>query len=171
MKQEVTFGHCFWFPAVPGAVPLESFQGSAYEEKIILKWREPAQTYGIITQYEVQPTLPALYIQNQLVNFECPLPVWHLNCLWNKPWAYITTRRWVNVDIWLQLAWSRSIMESWIIETVRTHIIYTCRRLARAASGGSNPPAFPTDWFSSHSSLLARAWYFDYVSNYSQACF
>lgn len=43
-------------PTVPGAVPLESFQGSAYEEKIILKWREPAQTYGIITQYEVQQT-------------------------------------------------------------------------------------------------------------------
>uniref|UniRef100_A0A669CJG5 protein-tyrosine-phosphatase n=1 Tax=Oreochromis niloticus TaxID=8128 RepID=A0A669CJG5_ORENI len=39
--------------AVPGAVPLESIQGSAYEEKIILKWREPAQTYGIITQYEI----------------------------------------------------------------------------------------------------------------------
>ncbi|XP_026006220.1 receptor-type tyrosine-protein phosphatase mu isoform X8 [Astatotilapia calliptera] len=38
---------------VPGAVPLESIQGSAYEEKIILKWREPAQTYGIITQYEI----------------------------------------------------------------------------------------------------------------------
>lgn len=48
---------CLWrFPAVPGAVPLESIQGSAYEEKIILKWREPAQTYGIITQYEVQQT-------------------------------------------------------------------------------------------------------------------
>lgn len=44
------------FPTVPGAVPLESFQGSAYEEKIILKWREPAQTYGIITQYEVKQT-------------------------------------------------------------------------------------------------------------------
>ncbi|XP_062337329.1 receptor-type tyrosine-protein phosphatase mu-like isoform X2 [Osmerus eperlanus] len=38
---------------VPGAVPLESIQGSAYEEKIILKWREPAQTYGVITQYEI----------------------------------------------------------------------------------------------------------------------
>uniref|UniRef100_A0A8C4IU06 protein-tyrosine-phosphatase n=1 Tax=Dicentrarchus labrax TaxID=13489 RepID=A0A8C4IU06_DICLA len=38
---------------VPGAVPLESIQGSAYEEKIILKWREPAQTFGIITQYEI----------------------------------------------------------------------------------------------------------------------
>ncbi|XP_038573453.1 receptor-type tyrosine-protein phosphatase mu-like isoform X9 [Micropterus salmoides] len=38
---------------VPGAIPLESIQGSAYEEKIILKWREPAQTYGIITQYEI----------------------------------------------------------------------------------------------------------------------
>uniref|UniRef100_A0AAQ4Q4W1 protein-tyrosine-phosphatase n=1 Tax=Gasterosteus aculeatus aculeatus TaxID=481459 RepID=A0AAQ4Q4W1_GASAC len=38
---------------VPGSVPLESVQGSAYEEKIILKWREPAQTYGIITQFEI----------------------------------------------------------------------------------------------------------------------
>ncbi|XP_030219946.1 receptor-type tyrosine-protein phosphatase mu isoform X6 [Gadus morhua] len=38
---------------VPGAVPLESIQGSAYEEKIVLKWREPAHTYGIITQYEI----------------------------------------------------------------------------------------------------------------------
>uniref|UniRef100_A0A3Q3KC41 protein-tyrosine-phosphatase n=1 Tax=Monopterus albus TaxID=43700 RepID=A0A3Q3KC41_MONAL len=38
---------------VPGAVPLESVQGSAYEEKIILKWGEPEQTYGIITQYEI----------------------------------------------------------------------------------------------------------------------
>ncbi|KAM7400249.1 hypothetical protein PAMA_004786 [Pampus argenteus] len=39
--------------SVPGAIPLESIQGSAYEEKIILKWREPAQTYGIIIQYEI----------------------------------------------------------------------------------------------------------------------
>uniref|UniRef100_A0A8C9TS02 Receptor-type tyrosine-protein phosphatase kappa n=1 Tax=Scleropages formosus TaxID=113540 RepID=A0A8C9TS02_SCLFO len=38
---------------VPGAVPLESIQGSTYEEKIGLRWREPAQTYGIITQYEI----------------------------------------------------------------------------------------------------------------------
>uniref|UniRef100_A0A8C7XRZ7 Protein tyrosine phosphatase receptor type M n=1 Tax=Oryzias sinensis TaxID=183150 RepID=A0A8C7XRZ7_9TELE len=38
---------------VPGVIPLESIQGSAYEEKIILKWREPEQTYGIITQYEI----------------------------------------------------------------------------------------------------------------------
>ncbi|XP_051538509.1 receptor-type tyrosine-protein phosphatase mu-like isoform X7 [Myxocyprinus asiaticus] len=38
---------------VPGAVPLESIQGSTYEEKISLKWREPIQTYGIIKQYEV----------------------------------------------------------------------------------------------------------------------
>uniref|UniRef100_M3ZEX6 Receptor-type tyrosine-protein phosphatase kappa n=1 Tax=Xiphophorus maculatus TaxID=8083 RepID=M3ZEX6_XIPMA len=38
---------------VPGAVPLDSIQGSPYEEKIILKWREPAQTYGIITQFEI----------------------------------------------------------------------------------------------------------------------
>uniref|UniRef100_A0A8C9RD60 protein-tyrosine-phosphatase n=1 Tax=Scleropages formosus TaxID=113540 RepID=A0A8C9RD60_SCLFO len=38
---------------VPGAVPLESIQGSTYEEKIALRWREPAQTYGIITLYEI----------------------------------------------------------------------------------------------------------------------
>ncbi|XP_028817943.1 receptor-type tyrosine-protein phosphatase mu-like isoform X8 [Denticeps clupeoides] len=38
---------------VPGAVPLESIQGSTYEEKIALKWREPVQTYGIIKQYEI----------------------------------------------------------------------------------------------------------------------
>ncbi|MFT7816073.1 receptor-type tyrosine-protein phosphatase mu-like isoform X10, partial [Arapaima gigas] len=38
---------------VPGAVPLESVQGSTYEEKIALRWREPAQTYGIITLYEI----------------------------------------------------------------------------------------------------------------------
>ncbi|XP_031415704.2 receptor-type tyrosine-protein phosphatase mu-like isoform X5 [Clupea harengus] len=38
---------------VPGAVPLDSIQASAYEEKIILKWREPTQTYGVITQYEM----------------------------------------------------------------------------------------------------------------------
>ncbi|XP_067290842.1 protein tyrosine phosphatase receptor type Ma isoform X4 [Pseudorasbora parva] len=38
---------------VPGAVPIESIQGSTYEEKIALKWREPLQTYGRIKQYEV----------------------------------------------------------------------------------------------------------------------
>ncbi|XP_048106258.1 LOW QUALITY PROTEIN: receptor-type tyrosine-protein phosphatase mu-like [Alosa alosa] len=38
---------------VPGAVPLDSIQASAYEEKIVLKWREPAQTYGVIIQYEI----------------------------------------------------------------------------------------------------------------------
>uniref|UniRef100_A0A9J7YQV5 protein-tyrosine-phosphatase n=1 Tax=Cyprinus carpio carpio TaxID=630221 RepID=A0A9J7YQV5_CYPCA len=40
---------------VPGAVPQESIQGSTYEEKIALRWREPLQTYGIIKQYEVSP--------------------------------------------------------------------------------------------------------------------
>lgn len=76
----------------------------------------------------------------------------------------------VNVDIRLQLAWSRSSMEPWIIETVLTHIIYTCTHWARAASGGSNPPALPTDWFSSRSvPPRSGAWYFDYASNYSQA--
>uniref|UniRef100_A0A6I8SRJ4 protein-tyrosine-phosphatase n=1 Tax=Xenopus tropicalis TaxID=8364 RepID=A0A6I8SRJ4_XENTR len=38
---------------VPGAVPLESLQSSTFEEKIFLQWREPAQTYGIITLYEI----------------------------------------------------------------------------------------------------------------------
>ncbi|XP_030630529.1 receptor-type tyrosine-protein phosphatase mu [Chanos chanos] len=38
---------------VPGEVPLESIQTIAYEDKIILKWREPVQTYGVITQYEI----------------------------------------------------------------------------------------------------------------------
>ncbi|XP_056100518.1 receptor-type tyrosine-protein phosphatase mu-like isoform X6 [Rhinichthys klamathensis goyatoka] len=38
---------------VPGAVPLESVQGSTFEEKIGLRWREPLQTYGVIKQYEI----------------------------------------------------------------------------------------------------------------------
>ncbi|TSP09129.1 Receptor-type tyrosine-protein phosphatase mu [Bagarius yarrelli] len=38
---------------VPGEVPLDSIQAIVYEEKIILKWREPAHTYGIIIQYEI----------------------------------------------------------------------------------------------------------------------
>uniref|UniRef100_A0A663M7G4 protein-tyrosine-phosphatase n=1 Tax=Athene cunicularia TaxID=194338 RepID=A0A663M7G4_ATHCN len=40
------------------AVPLESIQGSTFEEKIFLQWREPAQTYGVITLYEVPSILP-----------------------------------------------------------------------------------------------------------------
>ncbi|MFT7813884.1 receptor-type tyrosine-protein phosphatase mu-like isoform X1 [Arapaima gigas] len=55
---------------VPGAVPLESIQGSTYEEKIGLQWREPAQTYGIITQYEISYKAvssfdPELILSNQ----------------------------------------------------------------------------------------------------------
>ncbi|XP_063064627.1 receptor-type tyrosine-protein phosphatase mu-like [Engraulis encrasicolus] len=38
---------------VPGAVPLDSIQATVHEEKIHLKWKEPLQTYGVITQYEV----------------------------------------------------------------------------------------------------------------------
>nr|XP_023418473.1 receptor-type tyrosine-protein phosphatase mu isoform X1 [Cavia porcellus] len=38
---------------VPGAVPTESIQGSTFEEKIFLQWREPTQTYGVITLYEI----------------------------------------------------------------------------------------------------------------------
>lgn len=54
--------HMCSLPTVPGAVPLESIQGSAYEEKIILKWREPAQTYGIITQYEVSARFIRIFV-------------------------------------------------------------------------------------------------------------
>ncbi|KAI4810012.1 hypothetical protein KUCAC02_018862, partial [Chaenocephalus aceratus] len=51
---------------VPGAIPLESIQGSAYEEKIILKWREPAHTYGIIVQFEAVSSFdPELDLSNQ----------------------------------------------------------------------------------------------------------
>ncbi|CAI5779725.1 receptor-type tyrosine-protein phosphatase mu isoform X13 [Podarcis lilfordi] len=38
---------------VPSPVPLESIQGSMFEEKIFLQWREPVQTYGVITLYEI----------------------------------------------------------------------------------------------------------------------
>uniref|UniRef100_A0A2K6F3Y8 protein-tyrosine-phosphatase n=1 Tax=Propithecus coquereli TaxID=379532 RepID=A0A2K6F3Y8_PROCO len=38
---------------LPGAVPTESIQGSTFEEKIFLQWREPTQTYGVITLYEI----------------------------------------------------------------------------------------------------------------------
>ncbi|XP_063779571.1 receptor-type tyrosine-protein phosphatase mu isoform X9 [Pseudophryne corroboree] len=38
---------------LPSAVPLESIQSSTFEEKIFLQWREPAQTYGIITLYDI----------------------------------------------------------------------------------------------------------------------
>uniref|UniRef100_G3QMB7 protein-tyrosine-phosphatase n=1 Tax=Gorilla gorilla gorilla TaxID=9595 RepID=G3QMB7_GORGO len=38
---------------LPGAVPAESIQGSTFEEKIFLQWREPTQTYGVITLYEI----------------------------------------------------------------------------------------------------------------------
>lgn len=48
--------------SVPGAVPTESIQGSTFEEKIFLQWREPTQTYGVITLYEV----PYLFVGNLL---------------------------------------------------------------------------------------------------------
>ncbi|XP_043922454.1 receptor-type tyrosine-protein phosphatase mu isoform X3 [Protopterus annectens] len=38
---------------VPGPVPVESIQGTTYEEKISLQWSEPIQTYGVITRYEI----------------------------------------------------------------------------------------------------------------------
>ncbi|XP_056155652.1 receptor-type tyrosine-protein phosphatase mu-like isoform X1 [Lampris incognitus] len=38
---------------VPGAVPVDSVQGSSYEQSIALSWREPLNTYGIIRQYEI----------------------------------------------------------------------------------------------------------------------
>uniref|UniRef100_A0A8B9DIP6 protein-tyrosine-phosphatase n=1 Tax=Anser cygnoides TaxID=8845 RepID=A0A8B9DIP6_ANSCY len=53
---------------VPSAVPLESIQGSTFEEKIFLQWREPAQTYGVITLYEVSSIFsfdPEIDLSNQ----------------------------------------------------------------------------------------------------------
>ncbi|ETE60551.1 Receptor-type tyrosine-protein phosphatase mu, partial [Ophiophagus hannah] len=38
---------------IPSAVPLESIQGNTFEEKIFLQWKEPVQTYGVITLYEI----------------------------------------------------------------------------------------------------------------------
>ncbi|XP_059832085.1 receptor-type tyrosine-protein phosphatase mu-like isoform X10 [Hypanus sabinus] len=38
---------------VPGAIPKASVQGSPFEEKIYLQWKEPIETFGIITLYEV----------------------------------------------------------------------------------------------------------------------
>uniref|UniRef100_A0A8C0LIU1 protein-tyrosine-phosphatase n=1 Tax=Canis lupus dingo TaxID=286419 RepID=A0A8C0LIU1_CANLU len=56
---------------LPGAVPTESIQGSTFEEKIFLQWREPIQTYGVITLYEVVYTFiissfdPEIDLSNQ----------------------------------------------------------------------------------------------------------
>lgn len=66
-RLNTSFIYLFLCISVPGAVPPESIQGSTYEEKIALKWREPIQTYGIIKQYEV--SLPQLK----------PLPMTHLS--------------------------------------------------------------------------------------------
>uniref|UniRef100_A0A4W3J8T8 protein-tyrosine-phosphatase n=1 Tax=Callorhinchus milii TaxID=7868 RepID=A0A4W3J8T8_CALMI len=38
---------------VPGAVPMDSVQGRTFAEKIYLQWKEPTETFGIITLYEV----------------------------------------------------------------------------------------------------------------------
>uniref|UniRef100_A0A8C3TC15 protein-tyrosine-phosphatase n=1 Tax=Chelydra serpentina TaxID=8475 RepID=A0A8C3TC15_CHESE len=51
---------------VPSAVPLESIQGSTFEEKIFLQWREPVQTYGVITLYEAVSSFdPEIDLSNQ----------------------------------------------------------------------------------------------------------
>ncbi|XP_053570905.1 receptor-type tyrosine-protein phosphatase mu isoform X2 [Bombina bombina] len=55
---------------VPSAVPLESIQSTTFDEKIFLQWREPAQTYGIITLYEISYKAvrsfdPAIDLSNQ----------------------------------------------------------------------------------------------------------
>uniref|UniRef100_A0A8B9Y2N0 Receptor-type tyrosine-protein phosphatase kappa n=1 Tax=Bos mutus grunniens TaxID=30521 RepID=A0A8B9Y2N0_BOSMU len=39
--------------AVPGPVPVNSLQGTSFENKIFLNWKEPLDPNGIITQYEV----------------------------------------------------------------------------------------------------------------------
>uniref|UniRef100_A0A8D1VDT5 protein-tyrosine-phosphatase n=1 Tax=Sus scrofa TaxID=9823 RepID=A0A8D1VDT5_PIG len=38
---------------VPGPVPVNSLQGTSFENKIFLNWKEPLDPNGIITQYEV----------------------------------------------------------------------------------------------------------------------
>uniref|UniRef100_A0A8C0XS68 protein-tyrosine-phosphatase n=1 Tax=Castor canadensis TaxID=51338 RepID=A0A8C0XS68_CASCN len=38
---------------VPGPVPVKSLQGTSFENKIFLNWKEPVEPNGIITQYEV----------------------------------------------------------------------------------------------------------------------
>jgi hypothetical protein len=38
---------------VPGPVPVKSLQGTSFENKIFLNWKEPLEPNGIITQYEV----------------------------------------------------------------------------------------------------------------------
>ncbi|XP_035384417.1 receptor-type tyrosine-protein phosphatase mu-like [Electrophorus electricus] len=55
---------------VPGEVPLDSIQASVYEDRIVLKWREPSHTYGVITLYEISYKAvssfdPALDLSNQ----------------------------------------------------------------------------------------------------------
>ncbi|XP_076838287.1 LOW QUALITY PROTEIN: receptor-type tyrosine-protein phosphatase mu-like [Brachyhypopomus gauderio] len=55
---------------VPGEVPLDSIQASVFEDKIVLKWREPLHTYGVITLYEISYKAvssfdPALDLSNQ----------------------------------------------------------------------------------------------------------
>ena len=57
-----------FFPLlVPGAVLTESIQGSTFEEKIFLQWREPIQTYGVITLYEVRYTV----VSNLIFTITC----------------------------------------------------------------------------------------------------
>ncbi|KAM3877643.1 receptor-type tyrosine-protein phosphatase T [Diretmus argenteus] len=38
---------------VPGSVPMESLQDTAYEEKIFMQWKAPNETNGVITLYEI----------------------------------------------------------------------------------------------------------------------
>uniref|UniRef100_A0A3B4AP71 protein-tyrosine-phosphatase n=1 Tax=Periophthalmus magnuspinnatus TaxID=409849 RepID=A0A3B4AP71_9GOBI len=38
---------------VPGSVPMESLQNTAYEDKIFLQWKAPNETNGVITLYEI----------------------------------------------------------------------------------------------------------------------
>uniref|UniRef100_A0A8C0LD12 protein-tyrosine-phosphatase n=1 Tax=Canis lupus dingo TaxID=286419 RepID=A0A8C0LD12_CANLU len=38
---------------VPGPVPVNSLQGTSFENKIFLNWKEPLDPNGVITQYEV----------------------------------------------------------------------------------------------------------------------
>lgn len=47
-----SYFQCVLF-VVPGPVPVKSLQGTSFENKIFLNWKEPLEPNGIITQYEV----------------------------------------------------------------------------------------------------------------------
>lgn len=49
----LTDGFSRWFPIVPGGIAPESLTFTPLEDMIFLKWEEPVEPNGLITQYEV----------------------------------------------------------------------------------------------------------------------